>query len=404
MFKFIPLLFALNSGNVYQTSVCPKSHDLKKSQLNSLLNHDDIDSYGLNNLYDEYGCTNDDALVRWANNDIDFLKKNSIRVSSYKLYDEHENILYTITIEYNNDEYEDRILHVYEERGATSRFYAPIGRNSNGISKKDFTEALAQVKKDAGAVGLLQLGIIAFIASGEFRHLYHDITFIYRDKEMNDLLTATGIVTFFTSKFAQWLITDGLKKLNPKYQWNTVKYLSPPKKRVLSRQIDSGELVSELLMDRLDSFYNGALKHGALNPELKISLRGIRQKSDQNWTRELKMAVKEITAKRAELLGVSKVDQLKESSNPKLNSKEVHVNICQNFDINYVKDKTEFLSEDEKSSIKNEVLNLLKNDDELFAQFFSSLEQEFLDLNIDYDRELLSKALKKSFSKSHKND
>ena len=347
-------------------------------------------------LYDEFGCELDDPTIRWAQGDIDFLKNNSIDIRVSKLSDEHENILYTIATRYNDEEFDDRVLHVYEERGATSRYYAPIGRNSNGLPLHAFESSLNKMKNEAMLIAFLQLGIVSFIGSGELTHLYHDFTVTYRDKDLNDLLTATGLLTFFSSKFAQWFINEGFKTLNPVYQFKTIELLNPPTRRICSKQVGTNELIADVLMDRLDPFYNGALKHGALNPELKVSLKGTRQKSDHNWIRELKMALLKINEKRSRMLGVYRSKPYHEVQERYRYNKELQINIEQYFKINC---NSEFALKDDGQSLKSEVLEIMKNNNQLFDELLTSLDSEFRLLGIELDKDKIAEALENALGK-----
>ena len=249
------------------------------------------------NQYNEVGLTNDDALFRWINDEHLGLKKDGIDITAQKLTDNHENSLYSVILNFHNQEIEDRVVHFYQSRGSTTRFYTILGKNSNGLSLEEFNKfLLGSIGKCIGTA-CFEIATLEFLGSGGFNDLVHQLN---SDGTLREVIATTGVISFLCSKAIEIAAGHGAKGLNPMYHLDTYRLLCPNRDPDRMTQYTS-EPILDILNNRLDDAYHGYLKEAGLNPELRVSFN-MRSKSDQNWIRELKKAIYAIYEKRYNLL------------------------------------------------------------------------------------------------------
>ena len=366
---FLVAIFGANSVNSFHlpiqkksvilstsTDVYQRSNFLKIYAKSSLADNDEpLEDASCALYYDENGVPLDDVLVAWSRNESDMLVNSEYSLGLRKLIDPYENALISIVVSSEKSSIPDKVIHFYETRGPTTRFYTVLGKNSNGIDLLEFNKSLEKSLQTGFVVFALEFGVLAFLGSGTFASMIHQLN---SDATSSDVLTTTGVLGLFSQKFLDIILKNGAQGLNPFFHFKSKEFLETPK--LGSAQIDytEQESISDIINKRLDLRYKGFLKQGGLNPELRISFKNIRSKSDANWVREIKSAILEISKKRAKLCGF---DTERESSSGLRssisNDIRLEVNLVQNFYNNEKKEYKDNSNFNEVMSVVNEFLN-----------------------------------------------
>lgn len=352
----IPLLLMLSTASSFSPNIIPG----KKP---SVLFNQAKPEYELNlgDNYTEYGLYPDDVPFNWAMN----RSLEGVSVTPLKLGDNFERALYSLVIEFDNEDIEDRVLHVLESRGERTRYFTPLGKNSNGMSLDMFNKFLMQsVAKSVGTVAL-QAGALFFFISGDFNDLVHQLNTNGSTKE---IVATTGVISFLTSKALETIVDHGDKALNPFYHLKTFWYLSPKAYELRDgSNLYIGETIDEIMI-RLDPAYHGSLQQGGLNPELRVSFTQ-RAKSDHDWIREIKRVIKAISKKRYELNARNLEQELRQTDHEEQVRPSTSVTINVDKLIVHCGDDVEGI----KSKLKNKISQRISEYDRM--QDIETLEQ-----------------------------
>ncbi|MFK7823574.1 MAG: hypothetical protein AB8G05_05425 [Oligoflexales bacterium] len=312
------------------------------------------DESSIQSQYNELGLTNDDALWNWIKNNNTYLEEVGTEISAQKLSDSFENSLYSVFIKFHNKEIEDRVVHFFQSRGPTTRFYTILGKNSNGLSLEEYNKFLWTAVGKCVATSCIEIAALGFVISGGFGDLVHQLN---SNGSIKEVIATTGVISFLSSKAIEVAAGHSARGLNPFYHLSTYQLLAP-NSRHLSKY--TREAIPDVLNDRLNDAYHGFLNQGGLNPEMTVSFKA-RSKSDQNWMRELKKAILAIAKKRYELIVKNSHEEcaITEKANPVTNS-TINLHI-ENISINIgssdsSEPSTELICDEEKlSRIKSEL-------------------------------------------------